>query len=105
MTRQEKYIFWKNLNKVFNILIKKKHNCIVSVEINPTIFVQQFNSPGYDKKLKIVLTLKNSSDCMRSKKEIASDINIYIKTIKDNVMKMVKFQFHNISFVVDVNFL
>ncbi len=42
---------------------------------------------------------------MRNKKEIASDVNIYIKTIKDNVMKMVKFPFHNISYVVDVNFL
>ncbi len=105
MTRQEKYILWMNLNKVFNTLIKKKHSCIVSVEINPTIFVQQFNLSGYDKKLKIVLTLKDSGDCMRNKKEIASDVNIYIKTIKDNVMKMVKFPFHNISYVVDVNFL
>jgi hypothetical protein len=105
MDRKEKYILLRNFNKVFNTVIKPKFDCVEKVELNDTIFVQQFNNDSLKKTLKIVLTVKSNDECIKKKKELLENVNLYVESIKSNVLKMVRLPFHKINFKVDINFL
>jgi len=105
MDRKEKLILLRNFNKVFNAIIKPKFDCVERAELNDTIFAQQFNNDSLKKTLKIVLTIKNTDECIKKKKELIEKVSFYVDNIKSNVMKMVRLPFHKINFKIDINFL
>jgi hypothetical protein len=51
-----------------------------------------------------VLTVKSSDECIKKKKELIEEVNLYVENIKSNVLKMVKLPFHKINFVIGINF-